>query len=301
MSKRNWCFTENDAERNLERFTAVFGGTPVSYAVFQTERGGSTGREHLQGYIELEKPMRLSEVKKLLGSDTVHLESRRGNRVQARDYCRKSDSRINGPFEFGTWARQGKRSDLASIAADIRHGTAIEDLGEEYDAQLIVYRRGIEKLARETQARALKIELLSEYKDVAWREWQQEIIDKCGEKPDSRRIHWYVDELGNTGKSFLAKFLGLGGAFVCSNAKTADLCYAYQGEPVVLFDLERSCEESFNYQVLERLKNGTVFSSKYESGTRYFRTPHLFVFANWYPEKSKLSLDRWDINKIVSL
>ena len=90
-------------------------------------------------------------------------------------------------------------------------------------------------------------------------------------------------------------------AFVCSNGRTSDICYAYKGQSIVIFDLERSTEEKFNYEVLERLKNGVIFSGKYESTTKYFPIPHIFVFSNWDPDKTKLSLDRWDIHKINSL
>lgn len=64
-----------------------------------------------------------------------------------------------------------------------------------------------------------------------------------------------------------------------TNGKTKDIAYMYHGEPVVIFDISRtSCEP--NYQVIEALKNGKVFSSKYNSRTKVFPAPFVLIFSN---------------------
>ena len=53
-----------------------------------------------------------------------------------------------------------------------------------------------------------------------------------------------------------------------------------------------------NYSVIEHLKNGRIFSSKYESKIMKFACPYIIIYANFMPNKEKLSEDRWDIREI---
>jgi len=67
---------------------------------------------------------------------------------------------------------------------------------------------------------------------------------------------------------------------------------------VVIMNLSRQAEGAFSYAAVESLKDGLVFSGKYEGGHRLFPRPHVIIFSNWFPDLSKLSLDRWDIRTL---
>ena len=54
-----------------------------------------------------------------------------------------------------------------------------------------------------------------------------------------------------------------------------------------------------NYEVIESVKNGVVFSTKYESQMKVFKTPHVIIMANFAPDESKMSSDRWDIRYLT--
>ena len=54
-------------------------------------------------------------------------------------------------------------------------------------------------------------------------------------------------------------------------------------------------EEQINYQVMESIKNGRVFSAKYESKMKVFDPPHVICFANFEPKREAMSADRWAI------
>ena len=57
--------------------------------------------------------------------------------------------------------------------------------------------------------------------------------------------------------------------------------------------------DSGNYTILESVKDGSAIAGKYNSKKLVFKKPNiLIVFSNWAPNKSKLSLDRWQIFKI---
>ena len=42
-----------------------------------------------------------------------------------------------------------------------------------------------------------------------------------------------------------------------------------------------------------------MFSCKYESTMKMHDTPHVVVFSNWAPDKTRLSQDRWDITDMT--
>ena len=116
-TNRSWCFTFNnppeDVVQNISQILSE--ETNIRYACGQLEVGES-GTRHIQGYIELKRPARLSAMRKLLAG--AHFEARRGTRDQARDYCRKEETAVkDSQWEIGNWdlGGQGKRNDIVAI------------------------------------------------------------------------------------------------------------------------------------------------------------------------------------------
>lgn len=98
------------------------------------------------------------------------------------------------------------------------------------------------------------------------------------------------------GKSFLTDWLEINcEAFVVTGGKFSDIAFAFKYQEVVVFDFARDQQERFPYQLLEDFKNRRVFSSKYESIQKRALSCRLVVFTNFPPDKTKLSMDRWDI------
>lgn len=117
---RNACFTLNNPTVEAPAFAqAVCDALSPSYLVFQLERG-EQGTPHFQGYIEFKGPKSFKHVQRTLLS--AHLESRRGSAAQAAAYCKKPDSRVDGPWEFGEISSQGRRTDLSDAVAALREG-----------------------------------------------------------------------------------------------------------------------------------------------------------------------------------
>jgi len=67
----------------------------------------------------------------------------------------------------------------------------------------------------------------------------------------------------------------------------------------LIFDLPRNNGNSISYDALESIKNGYIVNTKYETGSKIFRIPHIIVFANTRPDVEKLSADRWTLKKII--
>lgn len=100
----------------------------MTYLVYQREKGES-GTEHFQGYVELAKQTRFNAIKKKYPK--WHIEPRRGTQEQAIAYCKKDDSRMDGPYEFGEPKQQGQRTDIAALVDLAKSGKRKRDALEE--------------------------------------------------------------------------------------------------------------------------------------------------------------------------
>jgi len=137
------------------------------------------------------------------------------------------------------------------------------------------------------------------------RPWQQDILELIRQEPDPRKIFWYWDPKGNTGKTTFTKHLCLKHNAVFLSGKPGDLLYSVsealdQGKdlPLIIFGFPRDKEEFIAYGAMEQVKDGMFFSGKYEAKMCLFNPPHLLVFANFPPDESKMSADRWEIREI---
>ena len=135
MQSTGWCFTINNPRNALDVDLDV---PCVRYAIFQIETG-ETGTPHYQGYVEFHRSQRMQFVKDLLG-DEAHVEQRRGTREQAREYCRKEEGRVEGPWEIGTWTGgQGTRNDIAAFKARVDAGATDVELWDEFPNNYLRY------------------------------------------------------------------------------------------------------------------------------------------------------------------
>lgn len=140
------------------------------------------------------------------------------------------------------------------------------------------------------------------------RPWQQEIVDtiekQCKER-DRRTINWYWESKGNIGKSSFVRYMAIMHKAI-KVAGTASNCYCalallekkgkLPDQPIILWDLDRSHGNRASYSAMEDIKNGVVFSGKFESGTLIMKKhPIICVFANEPPQIEKMSKDRWNI------
>lgn len=141
---------------------------------------------------------------------------------------------------------------------------------------------------------------LASYDNVVWRPWQINIIRLLEEKPNDRTIIWAWEPTGNVGKSFLAKWLVIKHKAIIADGKKDNVfnqvfaSLENEIEPyLIILDIPRHNIDYVNYGVLESLKNGMIYSGKYEGGVCIFPNPHVLVFANTPPDRGRMSDDRW--------
>lgn len=130
--------------------------------------------------------------------------------------------------------------------------------------------------------------------------WQKEVIKIIEEEPDDRTIHWFWEKTGCTGKTTFCKYLSKVYKAIPLDGKKNDILYMAFSNPSELYiwDIERSIEDYISYSALEKIKNGYYCSGKYEGGIKVDNCPHVVCFANFQPDESQLSRDRWNIVEI---
>lgn len=287
-SQRSYCFT------SFSESKPTFGDK-IRYMIYQQEKCPKSGKLHWQGYAELKNKLTLKSFQLEIGDEKAHIEKRMGTREQARLYCCKQNTRTKGPFEMGNWSSggQGARTDLRDIAEMARSHDDLWFLDNEPEI-LYKYERWINKVRFLEQERKKK-EYIDSHLTAKLNKWQEEWMTYIHNQND-RQITWVNDSQGGKGKTFFSKYLiAKEKAIRFTNGRTADITAAYNYEPIVIFDFARSCEERINYQIIEDLKNGMLFNSKYKSHTKYFAPPKVIIMANFAPQKDKLSQDRWVI------
>lgn len=148
-SMSQWCFTLNNPEGQLN---VTFETEPgVRYAAWQLEIG-EEGTSHYQGYLELERSQRLSWLQSLIPG--AHFEKRRGTREQARAYAMKEESRVEGPYEHGTWTGgQGARNDINAFKEAIDRGDTDLALWDSFPNLFLRYGRMLQNVRMLKQPR----------------------------------------------------------------------------------------------------------------------------------------------------
>jgi len=133
---RNICLTINNYD---DYDVGALFGLNTKYMILGFEIG-SSGTEHIQGYIEFEEKISFSTLKKAI--PTAHLEKRRGSSLEASEYCKKDGCFI----ETGERAKQGDRCDLANIKVEIENGLTVDDLAMDRPNIYHQYGRTLTKL-----------------------------------------------------------------------------------------------------------------------------------------------------------
>jgi len=131
------------------------------------------------------------------------------------------------------------------------------------------------------------------------RGWQLQVMDIISVKPDKRTIHWFWEETGGVGKTTLCKYLVGNHNALMLTGKSNDMYHMISKFPnkrkLFIVDCPRSQQDYINYGAIEQIKNGLIFSGKYEGSQLIFNCPHVIVFSNSPPDLEKMSGDRWNV------
>lgn len=270
---RRWAFTVHGAtDEQRRRLIKLFSESEdVELAVFSREMGEHSIHPHFQGYFECEKQCSMRErFGDALASKNFHLEPARASREHNLAYVYA----VTKPYEIG-WIQFTKGE---------------FEIPDRYQGWMSRF--------------------MDTFKP---KPFQDEIMKLVEGSPDNRTIHWFWEPTGNVGKTAVAKWLhvmygalyvsGRGGDIKHALARMRELS---ESDPSILIvDLSRNARMTKGLlDCLESVKNGLLFSGKYDSRTLHMKSPpHVIVFANFPPsemEQHSLSADRWKVRKIQS-
>lgn len=140
---RNYLLTINNPEKEDSEFAEYIKALRyVKYFIFQREAGEEKGTPHIQLYIEFTQGVTFDTMKR--NFPTAHIESRKGTKTQAREYCSKKETRIGEVYEYGEFAEERERSDWTDILAMIAEGATNKEIREAYPSQFLRYYKAIE-------------------------------------------------------------------------------------------------------------------------------------------------------------
>lgn len=299
---RHWCFTLNNySDSDVEFLSELpFGATYLVYG----KEVGSNGTPHLQGFVSFPTVKTFNQIQRLFNSkfsNAGHYEMLRGTVFQASQYCKKDGDY----FELGELAvrecNQGKRNDLRFFVDYVKDGNRdLKKLRDEFPDICGRYPNFVRSVVFDNLPDTeIPMHPLSD--------WQASLLGRLKLPPNDREIIFVVDKEGNKGKSWFASYYEVcfpGSSVLLLPKKTADMAYHFAmsllpDTRVVFIDAPRSKQGEFiQYDFLEDLKNGRVFSTKYESRMITFLAVHVVVLMNTEPDMTKLSIDRYHIINI---
>jgi len=257
-----WIFTINNPTGLLDPEDAP----NVRFMVYQEEQGES-GTDHLQGYVEFTRSVRLSTVKSALGDKSAHCEPRKGSQLEAIQYCTKRDSRIDGPYYWGTPSGgQGARNDLTEIKKKVDEGKAVRSLWDDHFGSMVRYHVGIEKYRNMVESQKARGPTL---------------------------VSLYYGPTG-TGKSFSAGEVGEKRAWV--DAK-GDFIHGMDpdADTIILDDFRGGLE----FKHLLRLLDRYPYSLNVKGGSIPCRFTRVIITSNLRPDQWYKQSGRYDLGALV--
>nr|WAE42990.1 MAG: replication associated protein [Cressdnaviricota sp.] len=203
---------------------------------------------------------------------------------------------IQGAFKLKTKARLGKMKELSHLA----HW---EQCKNPLAAQQYCRKEGKDGLAPGGK-RYIYPPLVKVLPDNLLKPWHHTILGMMKTEATYRDINWIYDPTGNNMKSAFVKKCAyeLGTMFI-TGGKGSDILHMvaehlekkYPVNWTLMIDYPRTLEGKVSYPAIEMIKNGFWSSPKYEGKKVIVNHPHIFVFANWLPEITAMTADKWII------
>jgi len=146
---KNWCFTDFEL---LDWKNLKLSNDNIEYICWGEEICPKTKRKHYQGWLQVNKKLRLAGIKKVCQSKKIHIEACRGTEGDNEKYCTKD----NKYFSVGTYMKQGRRTDLDQLKVIIDNGGTLEEIAGENFQAFVQYNRGFQEYKKIVDKRLRK-------------------------------------------------------------------------------------------------------------------------------------------------
>lgn len=293
MKMKNVVFTWYELDKKPEDELKDY-----QYLIYQKEICPKTQRLHYQGYVVFKNHKRLATLKRM--NPKAHFEKREATHTEAKTYCEKSDTHVEGPWTFGDDSNvpenAGYRTDLINIKKEIDQGKSVNSLmmQDDHFGTLSRTLRFFQEYEQEVLRVKNEKEFLEDCPKELEHKWQKDLY-KSLETQHRREIAWVWSESGNMGKTQFANWVKANSeltVFFSTGGASRDIACSYNYEDIVIFDFTREKKDFINYSIIENFKDGKVFDSKYKSKMKLFKSKPVVVFANFPPEEEKISMNR---------
>lgn len=151
--RRSYMFVSFDADVSPEDLGEQFEAlNTFTYVLFQLERCPTTDRLHYQGILCLSEGTTAAAINRQMSAN-VSLRARIKSLKNCITYCSKAETRVKGPWSFGTKPQQGERSDLSEYAHWCIGQTDIRKVIRRDPLTFLRYSRGVQTVMAATAPR----------------------------------------------------------------------------------------------------------------------------------------------------
>lgn len=222
---------------------------------------------------------------------------------EAEQYVCQHETGENGTPHIQGYVKWRRRKRLGAVANLVRQGHW-ERCNNNEAAK--AYCDKVETRTGETIRKGIRKAVVDKIAGTLY-PWQQRLENALRSTPEDRKIIWYADPLGAAGKTAFVKHRIIHNrkSVIMVNGKASDIKCAVKivldtGQDIeeVYFCIPRKLEQFVSYQAIEEVKDGLFFSGKYEGGCVLMNVPHVIVMANFLPDLTALTLDRWEVHNL---
>ena len=213
----------------------------------------STGKLHNQMYIQMFKQCRATAIQNMIKSK-CHYEVMRGSIEQNETYCSKE-----GVYtKLGCFVSRGYRSDLHNIKDDLKNGSSLYDIMENYTGDFIRYSNGIQKM--------------------------KSLIDnKQANKFRKVTTTALIGDAGSGKTTYVCDKYGYENVFIVENGQDEKFLFdGYDGEKTILID---DFNGNIKYTTLLRILDGHKYGINIKNGRTYARWENIYITSNNKPSK----------------
>ncbi len=305
-----WTFKFTSYPENVEELL-VAKKNDFNYLVAGRDENKAQNFKWLNGFVVFKCQKRQHQVLKVLDVDHRERDERLIITVanksfhQNRRYC----VRTSNFFEIGhddrlaalkddnndTILKNISTSPVMDMLQRRKQGATEECMVEEFGDSWLANHHRIDASIKRDRQELAEIQLHEKFEKLQLRPWQNKVMSLLrGQGP--RIITFVVDENGNSGKTYLGKYImATKQALYLTSTAMKDVAYAWKGERYIVFDFTRESAERINYSTIEAMKNGVIFSNKYSSKTKTHGIPIIVCFMNRRPLAKKFSNDRYQL------
>lgn len=260
---KNWTFTWNNYSSDFKEILNLFYEKHCGYLIYQEEKG-EEGTPHLQGYFQLRNKKRAGWLHKQLPEGFWLIYSKGSCRSNV-DYVSKSETRVAGPYEFGTPVHAGQRSDLDDAINLVRDSKSLDSVISELPGTYVRYHRGLTSL----------------------------LFGMDKPRNFKTRVFWYYGSTG-TGKSRSVFETNESLYWKPATHKWWD---NYKGESAVIIDDYR--RDFSTFAELLRLFDRYPYIVEYKGGSRHFVSSSLYITTPMSPRETWIGRTEEDIAQLL--